>query len=103
MVTWNKAESSLDEVLMPDLHEIEILTGGDLVENQDYDFTNMNSYSDLDYTLLKLEGGLSYKISPTMTFTLDGEYADLTDDQGYVFGNESGTFLMIRSGFKINF
>ncbi len=103
MVTLNKAESSLDEVQMPDLADISALTGGDLVDNQDYDFTNMNSYSDFDYTLLKFNGGFSYKLSPTMTFTFDGEYADLTDDQGYVFGNESGSFFMIRSGFNINF
>ncbi|HDL01031.1 MAG TPA: hypothetical protein ENH23_02225 [candidate division Zixibacteria bacterium] len=102
-VTWNKAESALDKVQMPDLAAISAQTGGDLVDNMDYDFTNLNSYSDLDYTLLKLNGGLSYKVSPTVTFTLDGEYADLTDDQGYVFGNESGSFYMVRSGFKVQF
>ena len=103
MVTWNKAEASLQQVNMPDTSAIAVLTGGELIEDMNYDFTQMNTYSDFDYTLLKFSGGLSYALSPTLTFTFDGEYADLTDDQGYVFGNESGSYYMIRSGFKLKF
>ena len=103
MVNWNKAEASLQEVNMPDTAAISVLTGGELVEDMNYDFTQMNTYSDFDYTLLKFSGGLTYALSPTLIFTLDGEYADLTDDQGYVFGNESGSYYMIRSGFKLKF
>lgn len=99
MLTWNKAESALDEVIMPDITE---RLDGEL-ENQDFDFEILGTYSDLDYTLMKFNGGFSYKLSPKMTFTFDGEYADLTDDKGYVFGNESGSFFMIRSGLKLNF
>lgn len=99
MLTWNKAESALDKVVMPDITD---RLNGEL-GNQDFDFEILGTYSDFDYTLLKFNGGFSYKVSPTMTFTVDGEYADLTDDKGYVFGNESGSFFMVRSGFKIDF
>jgi len=103
MVTLNKAESSLDEVQMPDSAYIADRTGDDLIDNQDYDFTKLGSYSDMSYQLLDFKLGMAYKLTPTITFTADGEYADLTDDKGYIFGNESGSFFMIRTGFKLDF
>lgn len=97
-MTFNKAEGSLEQVMMPD---IEARLDGAL-ENQDFDFSNMHTYSDLDYKLLKFSLGFEYKIAPTVTFTADGDYADLTDNQSWVYGNESGSYFMIRSGVRFD-
>lgn len=98
-VTYNMAEASLQDVVMPEL-DSEI---ADHLENQDFDYTNLPTYSDFDYKLLKLAGGFGYKLSPQVTLHVDGEYDDLTDDAGYVYGNESGSYFVVRSGIKINF
>ena len=50
--------------------------------------------------MIRIYGGLSYDISSDLTYSIKAEYADLTDDKGYVFGVESGSYFMIRSGFK---
>ena len=103
MITFTKSEAALDEVVMPDSTTIAHITDDDLIDNQDYNFTNMFSYSDLDYALMKLELGMTYKLSPVLTFTADGMYADLTDDQQYVYGDLTGSYYMIRTGFKYTF
>ncbi|MCK4572738.1 MAG: hypothetical protein KAU36_00130 [candidate division Zixibacteria bacterium] len=97
-VTFNKAQGALQEVLMPDP---EARLEGDL-EDQDFDFENAPSYSDLDYKLLKFSLGVEYKLTPTVTLTADGDYADLTDNEGYIYGIESGSYFMIRTGVKLD-
>ena len=96
------AEAGMDQIDMPSGTELDAILDGELVD-MDYDFTNANSYSDFEYTYMTFAGGLKYKLTPTLTYTLDGSYTDLTDDQGYVFGIESGAYFMIRSGFYISF
>ncbi len=105
-VTYNMAEAALDEVLMPDVSDKLVNPVYDLgvdLTHTNFDFEEMSTYSDFDYKMLSFQLGLSYKITPTLTFTADGKYADLTDDAGYVFGNETGSFYVIRSGFKVDF
>ena len=98
-LTFNKSESSLQEVIMPEL-PLEIT---EALENQDFDYTNLPTYSDFDYQLINFKLGFGYKFTDDLSFNVDGQYADLTDDQEYVYGNETGSYFMIRSGFKINF
>ena len=98
-VAYNIAEGSLQEVLMPD---VEHLLNGDL-ENQDFDMEKIPSYSDLDYEFLSFKLGFAYNLTSTVTWTADGDYVDLKDNQGYVYGIESGSYFMIRSGFKVDF
>ena len=84
---------------MPD---IEDRLNGDL-EDQDFNFENAPTYSDLDYELLKFSVGFQYKLTPMVTLTADGDFADLTDNEGYIYGIESGSYFMIRSGVKLDF
>jgi hypothetical protein len=107
-VVYNITDAKYQEVLLP---EIEIQSrlvntahpSGDL-EHQDFNFEDMISYSDLDYKLLRLGLSLSYKISPRVTLTTDGEFADLTDDSGgYVYGIETGQYFMVRAGVGLEF
>ena len=98
-LTFNKSESSLQEVIMPVL-PLEIT---EALENQDFDYTNLPTYSDFDYQLINFKLGFGYKFTKDLSFNVDGQYADLTDDLGYVYGNETGSYFVIRSGIKINF
>ena len=71
--------------------------------DQDFTFDHMHEYSNLDYSMMQISFGLSYKLTDGLTFTADGEYADLTDDAGYVYGIESGSLFMVRSGLRFDF
>jgi len=69
----------------------------------DYDFSSINQYSDLAYAQFDVSVGAEYALSSRVSLTADATYIDLTDDQGYVYGIESGSFYVVRSGVKIGF
>ena len=101
---FNISEAALDEVQIPDsaaLVSIGVPAGW--FASHSYDYSETNTYSDFDYELLKLNFGLEYLLSPGVTFTADVDFADLKDNQGYVYGNETGSFFMVRSGVRYRF
>lgn len=97
--SFNMSNGSLEQVVMPD---ISARLGGGL-SHQDFTFAEMHTYSDLDYEFLRLSAGVGYEISPSLTVTADVDYADLTDNTGYIFGLESGSYFLIRSGLRVDF
>lgn len=99
---YNMAEASMEQINMATGQDLLDKLHGELVD-MDYDFTSAHTYSDFDYNLITVSGGVKYKLTPTVTYTLDGSYTDLTDDQGYVFGVESGAYYTVRSGFYLSF
>lgn len=75
----------------------------DSIAAADYDFSSINQYSDLAYTQFNVSVGAEYKLSPRVSLTMDAVYYDLTDDKGYVYGIETGSLYIIRSGLRIGF
>ncbi len=104
LVTYNMSEGGLEEVVMPDVSD-RLVNGAGAPEliHQDFTFTEMHDYSNLDYEILRLSAGLEYQLTPMITLTVDGDFADLKDNQSYVYGDESGSYYMIRSGVWLNF
>ena len=83
--------------------EIRALLGGDLAA-QDFDFSEMPAYSKLDYNLLQLLLGFEYRFRRGLTWTADAELRDLGDNAAaFVYGNESGSMYIFRTGFRLNF
>jgi hypothetical protein len=69
----------------------------------DYDYSYIGQYSDLEYTQMQLTLGAEYAVSNRVSLTGEASYIDLTDDQGYVYGIESGSFYVFRTGVKVGF
>ena len=84
---------------MPDVTNQEIL---DVIEHSYYDYSMINTYSDLSYGLLNLALGLEYKLSKSLAFTVDVNYYNLNDYKSYIYGDETGSFYIIRTGFRID-
>ena len=105
-LAYNMAEAAMTDVVMPDptaqLTNPVYDSGHDL-EEADFTFEEMHTYSDLDYKYMSLELGGAYMLTETVTFTVDGGFADLTDDAPYVYGDGTGSMMMIRSGLKVSF
>nr|MBN2277368.1 hypothetical protein [candidate division Zixibacteria bacterium] len=101
-LTFSQSKAELDQVIMPSITErlYNDFIGGTDLTHQDFSFDEMHEYSNLDYRLLGLSLGLEYEISAGLTWTADGQYYDLIDDQGYVYGDESGSLFIIRTGFN---
>ena len=103
-IDFNISEAALDEVQIPDSAAlVSIGVPASWFASHSYDYSEMNTYSDFDYELLKLNFGLENLLSPGVTFTADVDFADLKDNQGYVYGNETGSFFMVRSGVRYRF
>ncbi|RMF59712.1 MAG: hypothetical protein D6748_05795 [Calditrichaeota bacterium] len=97
--TFSKSSASFDPVEMP---QTPLRTlAEEKIHLANYDYSTIHSYSDLDYQFLNLRLGLTYAISKIVGWDLVIDYYDLTDNQGYVYGVESGTFYVIRTGFSI--
>ncbi len=96
--TYNKSTGLLDDFAV----NYEDKLRGDLTHS-DFTFEETPSYSDIDYAYMNFALGMEYKFTPTVTFTADMDYADLKDEAGTVYGDESGSFFMIRSGVRFDF
>lgn len=91
------AKGSLDMGPMPQvLSEVT-----DNIAAADYDFSHIGQYSDLDYAQVQLTLGAEYMLSGRVWLTGDASYLDLTDDQGYVYGVESGSMFVVRTGVRV--
>jgi hypothetical protein len=98
MFSYNKSTAGLDPVEMPDPEPLL----DDYEGHQDFTFTEMHTYSDIDYKILRLSAGVQYLLAPGIMLTVDGELADLTDDSGgYIYGVESGSYFFFRTGVQI--
>lgn len=99
-LSYNKSSAAMDPVVMPDpTVRLDGYAG-----HQDFTFPEMDTYSDIDYQILRLSAGMEYMLSPGITWSVDGELADLTDDSGgYVYGVESGSYIFFRSGVRVDF
>ena len=97
--SFNKSKTELETVIMPDLTD---RLNGDL-SHQDFSFDEMHEYSNLDYEMLTVAIGGEYAVSPRVIITADVEYADMTDNMYYVYGDETGSLLFVRTGVRFNF
>jgi hypothetical protein len=71
-----------------------------------YDVANnndMESYSNLDYTVWDINVGASYAINKRVGITVNYLYTDVQDDDPYVYGNEGGQYqsLMTYLTFRL--
>lgn len=102
---YNISRGELDQVIMPDVTDRlwNDEKGETDLQHQDFTFDQMHELANLDYQMLNLHLGISYLIRTNLYLTLDGEYVNFKDKEGYVFGDESGSLLMVRTGIKYSF
>ena len=105
MVGYNKSTAEMDQVVFPDLTDRLYDEINDVTDlgHQNFTFLHMHEYSNLDYQLMNFSLGLEYMLSKDVVWTANGEYADLKDNEEYVYGIESGSMFMIRSGIRFVF
>ncbi|HOD66464.1 MAG TPA: hypothetical protein PLR32_04770 [candidate division Zixibacteria bacterium] len=100
-LTYNLSKAGFEEGIMPDGRAF--YDGDRVLEHMDFSFAEMDAYSDLDFEILRFAAGVEYQFTPTFTFTLDGDVAHVVDYQGWVWGDETGRYYMVRSGVLVNF
>ena len=95
--SYIESKGKMDVGPMPEVPQ-EVI---DNIETANYDFSSIGFYSDLSYKMYTASLGAEYILSPRMSLTTDVVYYDLTDDTGYVYGIETGSLYMVRSGVRI--
>ena len=87
-LSYNKSKSEYDPIEMDDPSARTVDSDGNpQMTHATYDFSGVHEYSNLDYTIVRFSGGFDYLLAKDITWTVDGSYADLTDDSGgWVYG-----------------
>ena len=98
-VSINMSTAAYDPVEFPDVSDR--LDGA--LSHHDLNYEHMHEYSDLDYELMRFNVAAAYAFTPTVSVTGEVDYADLTDNTGYVYGIESGSHITLRSGVRVIF
>lgn len=98
-VNYSLSTGEIDPVEMPDISDR--LNGS--LPHQDFTFEEMHTYSNIDYSLLAFGLTGEYSLAPGVRFSANVDYADLTDDAGYVYGIESGSILIVSAGLRFDF
>ncbi len=103
-INYNMSDAQYDQIDMPDVEDRLVNSTGDHeLHHQDFTFEDMDEYSDLKFQTISLNTGMEYRVSPKVKISLDGDFVSLNDDAGYVYGIETGKFLMIRAGVGYGF
>jgi hypothetical protein len=75
----------------------------DQPSNWDNDFSNVQDYSDLDYTQLTATYGGSFAFSDQARVYGSLTFMDLVDSAPYVYGDLSGTLILYAAGMTVDF
>lgn len=97
--SYSKSEASFGEVKMP-VNDPAFQEASAGIAEANYEYDHMNTYSDMSFDYMNLGATMKYKISDKLTFKVGLDYHSLTDDKTYVYGDESGSYFVITTGFK---
>ena len=64
---------------------------------------HMESYSELDYTVLDINVGASYAINDYVGITVNYLFSEVQDDDQYVYGDESGQYQSLMTYLTFRF
>jgi hypothetical protein len=97
--SYSISKAEFDPVIMPDPPS-EVL---DEIIAGDYDYSMIHTYSDLSYKHLTGTAKLNYTFSPRVSWRGELLYSKFDDDNGYVYGDETGSLYFIRTGIQYGF
>lgn len=93
----SQSKASFDPIQMPNVNS-EVT---DAIEIGYYDYSMIHNYSDLEYSFMNLSLGAEYQVNKSFALTLDVDYYNLKDSQAYVYGDETGSFYIVKTGFRL--
>jgi hypothetical protein len=70
------------------------------IHHADFDYGNTYTYSDLEYSIMNVNFDTRFNISDELAWTLDVSYYDLEDKTGWVYGDESGHYYVVKTGIQ---
>lgn len=89
-----KTTADMDKPMMPEVTaEVE-----EQIHAGIWDYSMIDAYSDLDYEQFDISADGSYQFTPKVRLNVGATYRDLTDNEGYVYGIESGSLWIVRTG-----
>jgi len=97
--SYSISTAEFDPVIMPDPPS-EVL---DEIIAGNYDYSKVHTYSDLSYKQLAGSMKLDYRFSPRISWRGEIQYSKFDDDNGYVYGNETGSVYFIRTSVQYGF
>jgi len=75
----------------------------EVVEVGDYDFSEVNEYSDLHFKQLEVWARGSREIARGAALYVGLGYYDFSDEEPYIYGDQSGDVTYLQSGVEFVF
>jgi len=95
---YTMSEAAFDQFNMPETENRDLAE--EYIHHSDYDYSNLHTYSDLEYGFMNLNFDAEFKIKDNLSWTVGMNYYDLDDKTGFVFGDESGSYYVVKTGFQ---
>ncbi|GJM44317.1 MAG: hypothetical protein DHS20C21_11590 [Gemmatimonadota bacterium] len=92
---WTRSMGSFSTIDLELPHEV--------VAIADYDFSEVNTLSDLEYTQLEFHGRGTRDLTENTSFYVGAGVVDFDDDAVWVYGNLSGSVVYTRAGIEASF
>jgi hypothetical protein len=70
------------------------------IAEANYEYNHINEYSDMSYGYLNLGVSMQYRIQNNLTFTAGLDYHQLDGYKIYVYGDETGSYFVLTTGFR---
>jgi len=96
---YTKSTAEFDPVIMPAVSD-EI---HDQLHTSIFDYSNIHTYSDISSTYLTGKVNMNYAFSAKLSWLGEVIYSKYTDDNGYVYGDETGDLMILRTGLQYGF
>jgi hypothetical protein len=99
-------ELSLDGVYTVSKGEYESVTlelPEETVPIGDYDFSQVHTYSRLDFDQFEIHGRGDYTFTSKASLYVGVSFFELLDQAPYVYGDQDGKVLFTQAGFRVKF
>ncbi len=92
---YTESEAGFDTMYMEG--NTDALVGGD------YDYTMVNGFSDLEYAFYELGVKTDYQFTDILAGYTEFAYANMKDDEPFVYGDLDGSWFLAHVGLRFNF
>lgn len=97
---YSISEADFDPVIMPQLPDDVQQDIDNEIGAANYDYSQIHTYSDLSYKRLDGSFKIDYKMSDRLSWSAEVIYINFKDENGYVYGDETGSLYIVRSGLE---
>ena len=97
-LSYSDSRAGMDSIRFTEISQ----EAADNLPHEDYDFSEVHTYSDMDLSRIEFSGNLDVAVSKNLGLTFGLLYDDYTDDDPYLVDG-TGTYTWLWAGLRFSF